>query len=301
MSIKSSTVKSGFTLIELLVVIAIIAILAAILFPVFQSVRENARRTQGLSNAKQITLAITQYTQDNEETLPLAGHADNDTNPQKAQAEWQNSIYPYVKSTGVYKDPDDPQDTASGGQAAGDIAVDAGSAGKIGATSFLMSYYETFLIPGSNQRAAHILADFSTPSQFILLREGQRGTDGGAATGYNVTDPFGQTNSSWLAPYVERSPNDTTNLFNACGEGSLKKAGLPYHKAGIIFAFLDGHVKFTALNTLHPTAYLNKYFPPCNYNRPNGDDPTCNVNAAPASDPSFNPAWVPDATCDSQF
>src|SRR5262245_63621885 len=65
-----SRIRSGFTLIELLVVIAIIAILAAILFPVFAKAREQARKTSCLSNMKQITMAGLMYAQDYDETWP---------------------------------------------------------------------------------------------------------------------------------------------------------------------------------------------------------------------------------------
>lgn len=91
----------GFTLIELLVVIAIIAILAAILFPVFQKVRENARRASCLSNEKQLGLAFMQYTQDADEQLPYrSGTTGN-------QVIWPVTIMPYIKSIAVFSCPDD--------------------------------------------------------------------------------------------------------------------------------------------------------------------------------------------------
>ncbi|MDH7568888.1 MAG: prepilin-type N-terminal cleavage/methylation domain-containing protein, partial [Armatimonadota bacterium] len=65
--------RRGFTLIELLVVIAIIAILAALLFPVFARARENARKATCMSNCKQIGMATMQYVQDYDETFPRVG------------------------------------------------------------------------------------------------------------------------------------------------------------------------------------------------------------------------------------
>ena len=111
--------RRGFTLIELLVVIAIIAILAAILFPVFQKVRENARKTACLSNEKQLGLALLQYSQDNNELLVSswfgnAGYTESDSRPGSTRYKWMDAIYPYVKSVDVFHCPDDSGGLVSG-------------------------------------------------------------------------------------------------------------------------------------------------------------------------------------------
>src|SRR5690349_15983360 len=94
----------GFTLIELLVVIAIIAILAAILFPVFARARENARRTSCQSNLKQIALGIFQYTQDYDERYPSRFYG-NGVNYGGA---WAAVVQPYVKSEQLFQCPSEP-------------------------------------------------------------------------------------------------------------------------------------------------------------------------------------------------
>jgi prepilin-type N-terminal cleavage/methylation domain-containing protein/prepilin-type processing-associated H-X9-DG protein len=92
--------NKGFTLIELLVVIAIIALLAAILFPVFARARENARRASCQSNVKQMALGALQYTQDYDERLPPAYNEDT-------QKVWGELIQPYLKSTQLFQCPSD--------------------------------------------------------------------------------------------------------------------------------------------------------------------------------------------------
>jgi len=98
-------VRHGFTLIELLVVIAIIALLAAILFPVFARARENARRTSCQSNLKQVGLGIIQYTQDYDETYPGAYMTYGAPHPCNNRVSYAQLIYPYVKSSQIFRCP----------------------------------------------------------------------------------------------------------------------------------------------------------------------------------------------------
>jgi prepilin-type N-terminal cleavage/methylation domain-containing protein/prepilin-type processing-associated H-X9-DG protein len=100
--------RGAFTLIELLVVIAIIAILAAILFPVFASAREKARQTTCASNEKQLGLAVLQYVQDFDECFPDGQFAQSGNNYYSTGFGWAGDVYPYMKSLGIFTCPDDP-------------------------------------------------------------------------------------------------------------------------------------------------------------------------------------------------
>jgi prepilin-type N-terminal cleavage/methylation domain-containing protein/prepilin-type processing-associated H-X9-DG protein len=99
------TKRNGFTLIELLVVIAIIAILAAILFPVFARARENARRASCQSNLKQVALGIVQYTQDYDEKFPMRYWTTSPVNNGYLTNGWAAAIQPYVKSAQLLQCP----------------------------------------------------------------------------------------------------------------------------------------------------------------------------------------------------
>ena len=146
--------RKGFTLIELLVVIAIIAILAAILFPVFAQAREKARAIACLSNTKQLALAAIQYEQDYDEKTASG------VNDHGLGSGWAGQLYTYTKSTAVYLCPDDAGSGLSHGHP----------------TSYLYNrncaiYDPTGSGTGESASAGQSLAAFTAPAKTILLCE----------------------------------------------------------------------------------------------------------------------------------
>lgn len=122
--------KRAFTLIELLVVIAIIAILAAILFPVFAQAKQAAKKTQDLSNIKQIATAIHMYCADNDDTTPTI-NGRRGGNPAPYDVDYYVALMPYVKSFDLFLSPGRPKEWDNLGGPGGDDCDDAYNTRKI--------------------------------------------------------------------------------------------------------------------------------------------------------------------------
>ena len=255
--------RRGFTLIELLVVIAIIAILAAILFPVFQKVRENARRASCESNMNQIGLAIIQYTQDTDEQMPSGRFipgVDNTTTNTPTGAGWAGQIYQYVKSTGVYKCPDDSTGTPA--------AVN-------GYTAQPVSYAFNKNLRGGGSTGS--LSAQQSPASTVLLAEVQNCTSYFSSSndeGYSLG--VGSTNLSPAVDGLDAASTDSTTTpvdFAAKNDGTpngMKYATGPMggtsptnqaadftgltgiHTDGSNFLAADGHVKWFRGTAISP-------------------------------------------------
>lgn len=163
---------AAFTLIELLIVIAIIALLAAILFPVFGRARENARRTSCLSNMKQLGLGLMQYTQDFDETMPTGGSQLDYAHwsaPNPLPQTWRCFIFPYVKSYQVYACP---SNRYSGKFKVGDFTTGTYQADHDGPGPFPISYANNKnAMPKDWRFPGMPISAIYNASQFIVLGE----------------------------------------------------------------------------------------------------------------------------------
>ncbi|PQV62918.1 hypothetical protein B1R32_11815 [Abditibacterium utsteinense] len=205
--------KSAFTLIELLVVIAIIAILAAILFPVFGRARENARRASCQSNLKQIMLGYMQYTQDYDEKVPAAfSYASG----------WYNKMYPYIKSTQIFKCPSDSSDI---------VAVNSNL---ITPNGYRVSYAYNWDV-GFYEGNEFNIAKFNYPSQAVAIVDaGSLTNSGGTVTETSPIKDLPNSRRILLTPDLPHT-QDATNAD--------MMAPTPRHLGTVVVAFVDGHVK----------------------------------------------------------
>ncbi|NSW55216.1 MAG: DUF1559 domain-containing protein [Armatimonadetes bacterium] len=211
--------RSGFTLIELLVVIAIIAILAAILFPVFARAREKARQTSCLSNLKQLGLAAQMYAQDYDETLPrlnigpgpLTYTLPNGTT-YSGYMLWHTSIYPYLKNYQMLSCPSDSVRYAgnyTGGGSYGLNSLNSGQA--LGSINYPA---ESMFFAEANGGDSYNL-DGDTAGANDEMLAAPRHNDGlnnafvdGHAKWMNVKNipPFGTSSRYWYGPYTGNNP-----------------------------------------------------------------------------------------------
>lgn len=230
--------KFGFTLIELLVVIAIIAILAAILFPVFAQAREKARSISCLSNLKQMGLATMMYAQDYDETFyQLPWHQNpNDTGcPPNPNAPcptvwWSDLLMPYIKNQGIFSCPSnsDPLFSTWG----------------YTAPTYRVTYgLSDFIFDENNdQGGPYTLARLQKPAELAIISDDRYGWN------WHTCQPNG---NGGYAFYWDWS--DPLSIW--AGYGDFKgNSRNPRHFNGQNFAYADGHAKFGVLSVPAPDA-----------------------------------------------
>jgi prepilin-type N-terminal cleavage/methylation domain-containing protein/prepilin-type processing-associated H-X9-DG protein len=221
--------RAAFTLIELLVVIAIIAILAAILFPVFGRARENARRTSCLNNMKQIGMGIMQYVQDYDEhytpctTCTITGAPLGACAPNWAIL-WPQLLQPYVKSTQVFQCPSDTDKTSVSTWARSNPPA-----------QYVAPFHTSYLAAFNIMYYSPLMSQVESPSTTVII------SDGGVT-------------ASGSAPYVTTVAKPTSWILVDPTDGNAQSGNLDWaapsdrHLDTSVVAFADGHVKAMRLD-----------------------------------------------------
>ncbi|HZO91529.1 MAG TPA: DUF1559 domain-containing protein [Chthonomonadaceae bacterium] len=251
--------RRGFTLIELLVVIAIIAILAAILFPVFAQARERARAISCVSNLKQIGTATNMYVQDYDETYPC-GWGSQDA----GLSMWRVSLQPYVQKYG------NPQDPVGYSNPRGNYGVfvcpdQPGSAESYGPTSYGYNAFGGMTIgwvattPDGSQGAfpGAKLASIKKPAELVSYADaaevGKRsksldpnfdqGGAGWTGCGDDNPGPYSFNPDVWQEDWSDDWDFGVPlqEDWPSCRNGGRRP--MPRHHKHVNAAFADGHVK----------------------------------------------------------
>ncbi|RYG42007.1 prepilin-type N-terminal cleavage/methylation domain-containing protein [bacterium] len=278
--------RAAFTLIELLVVIAIIAILAAILFPVFAQAKTAAKKTAALSNQKQISTGLLLYMGDNEDRYPMRTGCEQGSsiNPDLRVAAlqgasgsnvgctgrfynsmswqtWQKYIFPYVKNTDLFMHPlrtKDATQWSQNGQILNSFAIN------LGLTGAAVSGFETTPWTGGTQSgipnvsSALLLMELPHTYAAPLLTNGSanNGVTNGITmqTGYNLAD-----REYWRAIFLTNSGSgcNTTEVPDSVGAGPAQ---------GVTVGHADGSAKFYSVGSfLGKTPTHNEYFPSASF------------------------------------